>query len=105
MNMPNMCAAKGSRILKSWKALQILFQRSFKSEETIWFAFFDFRCSIKASNYQAKFKHVAGTFLREISINFIVNGQRQWGRVIGIPPRGKKVPEGEDMLAFYKQML
>ena len=78
MNMPNMCAAKGSRILKSLKALQIIiFQKSFKSEETIWFAFFDFGCSIKASNYQAKFKHVAGTFLREISINFIVNGQRQ----------------------------
>ena len=26
-------------------------------------------------------------------------------RVIIIPPRGKKVPEGVDMLAFYKQML
>ena len=76
--MPNMCAAKGSRILNSLKALQIIIlQKSFKSGETIWFAFFDFGCSIKASNYQAKFKHVAGTFLREISINFIVNGQRQ----------------------------
>ena len=56
------------------------------------------------SNYQAKFKHVAGTFLKEISINFIVIGQRHYGRVIVIPPRGKKVPEGEDMLAFYKPM-
>ena len=54
------------------------------------------------SNYQAKFKHVAGTFLKEISINFIVIGQRHYGRVIVIPPRGKKVPEGEDMLAFYR---
>ena len=48
--------------------LILIFQKSFKSEETIWFAFFG--CSIKASNYQAKFKHVAGTFLREISIKF-----------------------------------
>ena len=45
---------------------------------------------------------MAGTFLREISINFIIIGQRHYGRVIVIPPRGKKVPEGEDMLAFYK---
>ena len=27
------------------------------------------------------------------------------GRVIVVPPRGKKVSEGVDMQAFYKQML
>ena len=46
-----------------------------------------------------------GTFLREISLNFIVIGQRHYERVIVIPPTDKKVPEGEDMLAFYKPML
>ena len=57
------------------------------------------------SNYQAKNKHVEGTFLREITLNVIVIGQRHYGRVTVVPPRGKKVPEGVDMLAFYKQML
>ena len=46
-----------------------------------------------------------GTFLREITLNVIVIGQRHYGRVTVVPPRGKKVPEGVDMLAFYKQML
>ena len=46
-----------------------------------------------------------GSILREISVNLIVIGQGPWGRVIIVPPRGKKVPEGVDMLAFYKQML
>ena len=39
-----------------------------------------------------------GTFLREITLNFIVIGQRHYERVIVIPPTDKKVPEGEDML-------
>ena len=57
------------------------------------------------SNYQTKIKHVEGMFLREITLNFIVIGQRHCGRVTVIPSRGKKVPDGVDMLAFYKQML
>ena len=44
-------------------------------------------------------------FLREISLNFIVIGQKHYERVIVIPPTDKKAPEGEDMLAFYKPML
>ena len=40
-------------------------------------------------------------FLREITLNFIVIGQRHCGRVTVIPSRGKKVPDGVDMLAFY----
>ena len=46
-----------------------------------------------------------GTFLSEISVNFIVIGQRHYGRVTLVPSKGKKVPEGVDMLAFYKQGL
>ena len=61
--------------------------------------------TIKVSNYQAKIKHVEEMLLREITLNFIVIGQRHYGRVTVIPPRDKKVPEGVDMLAFYKQML
>ena len=37
--------------------------------------------------------------------NFIVIGQRHGGRVTVIPSRGKEVPDGVDMLAFYKPML
>ena len=46
-----------------------------------------------------------GSILREISVNLIVIRQGHSGRVIIVPPRGKNVPEGSDMLAFYKQML
>ena len=46
-----------------------------------------------------------GSILREISVNHMVIGQGHRERVIIVPPRGKKVPEGVDMLAFYKQML
>ena len=46
-----------------------------------------------------------GSILREISVNHMVIGQGHRGRVIIVPPRGKKVPEGVDVLAFYKQML
>lgn len=42
--------------------------------------------------------------LREISLNFVVVGQRHYGRVTVVPPRGKKVP-GVNILALYKQML
>ena len=42
---------------------------------------------------------------KEKSVNLIVIGQGHSGRVIIVPPRGKNVPEGLDMLAFYKQML
>ena len=46
-----------------------------------------------------------GSILREISVNVIVIGQGHWEGIILVPPRGKKVPEGVDMLAFYKKML
>ena len=46
-----------------------------------------------------------GSILRELSVNLIVIGQGHLGRVIIVPPRGKKVPEGVDMLAINKQML
>ena len=74
-------------------------------KETLQLAFFGFRIHIKVSNFQAKIKHVEGTFLREITLNFIVIGQRHYGRVIVVPPRGKKVPKRVNMLAFYEQML
>ena len=63
------------------------------------------RCRYKNERLSGKIKRMEGMFLREISVNFIVIGQRHYGRVIVVPPRGKKVPEGVDMQAFYKQML
>ena len=39
-----------------------------------------------------------GSILREISEKLIVIGQGHQGRVIIVPPRGKKVPKGVDIL-------
>ena len=46
-----------------------------------------------------------GSILREKTVNLIVIGQGHSGRVIIVSPRDKKVAEGSDMLAFYKQMF
>ena len=67
--------------------------------------FFGCGVDIKTSDCQAKIKRMEGSILREISVNLIVIGQRHWGRVIIVPPRGKEVPEGVNMLAFYNQTL
>ena len=71
-------------------------------------AFIDIKAfvDIKTRDYQARIKRMEGSILRQISVNLIVIGQGHSGRVIIVPPRdNKKVPEGSDMLAFYKQML
>ena len=53
---------------------------------------------IETSVYQAKIKGWKDRFsVRYISVDLIVIGQ--------VPRRGKKVPKGVDMLAFFKQML
>ena len=70
-----------------------------------WFAFFGCGVDIKTRDYQARIKRIEGSILREISVNRIVIGQGHAGRVIIVPPRGKNVPEGSDMLAFYKHLL
>ena len=55
---------------------------------------------------QAKIKRIYGRIDSQRDIRkLIVIGQGHWGRVIIVQPRGKKVPEGVEMLAFYKQML